>query len=236
MNVFYLLGLLLGLIVAVASQASEPIVIPSLNLDDELKEVPKINYFSALGNPQLPKEWIATDGTKLGADAAANVVPPSKTGGAGRGPFDYLLSYLAWMIYTDMPADGTYFTVPFGAGCTTLQVYKKFNPQHQLMALLTWPAQKSLIFVFRGTANFDNIKTDLQGLLTKCPMGVQTRDNGRVHSGFAKLYMKYNLDLVKIFQEAIANTGYTTRLFITGHSLACVLGQYMAFEVASKYP
>jgi len=239
LRVFFLLALcacaalsqpvVVGGIKMPAAPPTDKIYIPDLKLPN-----PDTVYMSS--KTPVPASW-----GPFGPDAAVGAVAPTKTSPTSlgkAGAFDLLLATLSNVVYNGIPKEGSYINLPWTDGCTTLQVYRNLKPANQEMTLLTWPAQKSLVFVFRGTANFDNVITDIKGLLVKCSMGPASNPGhcGRIHKGFNELYMKYKDELVTLFKNALSDTGFSDALYITGHSMGCVIANYMAYQVASAYP
>jgi len=172
-----------------------------------------------------------------GVDTAVGAIPLKE--GAAPGPdsadFDYLLAVLSKRMYNDvLPADGKMFKLPFKGGCTALQMVKSWAFDASTQALFMWPAQRSLIFAFRGTKNFANLMTDIDFGLRPCNLHGSSNDCGKIHGGFSKMFDKFHGDI----QAAMLSIPsiYKNTLFLTGHSMGCAESTLMAFYVAQNFP
>ncbi len=173
--------------------------LPDLDLAKEMKKSKgDIQWFGNLF--KVPSMWWYTGNNGYGKDMGLSGRLPRQSDppkNKNVGEFNYLLAYLSAGIYNGDVKEGEFFSVPFWTGCTTLQVYKKINGG--AVTIYNWPAQKSAILIFRGTASFSDALADLktgQGPLQRqIYPGSPHVEDVLVHKGFESRYATYQNDI-----------------------------------------
>eukprot|EP00668_Euglena_longa_P012500 GGOE01014955.1.p1 GENE.GGOE01014955.1~~GGOE01014955.1.p1 ORF type:complete len:1132 (+),score=268.54 GGOE01014955.1:77-3472(+) len=124
---------------------------------------------------------------------------------------------------------------------------------YRLMGVISRDANQAMVVAckdhvgvsFRGTANTENIRTDLKAWMTMYREMVADQSRARrclssffiprVHKGFYAAWKALRVEMLQKLAEAVDESG-TCKIYISGHSLGGAIATLAAYEVSRAYP
>lgn len=121
-------------------------------------------------------------------------------------------------------------SISYQRACIDVKVLARAEGNGFLSWAVAVPAWNTVIAVFRGTKNSDNVKTDLNFIFTSC--NFDGASCGHVHKGFYNDYNRVRGTIkAGLFAYLDSHKDITT-IYTTGHSLGAAIAELAAFDLA----